>query len=90
MQQRLSPIFRAKPNIAYTMILMGWNQFFANKADQSMDVYWPGKQYIDVLGFDPYNWYDTTEQQWGQELRVDRAAGVLHQDQGLVGCHWQQ
>ena len=41
MQQRLSPIFRAKPNIAYTMILMGWNQFFANKADQSLDVYWP-------------------------------------------------
>ena len=60
MQQRLSPIFRAKPNIAYTMILMGWNQFFANKADQSLDVYWPGKQYIDVLGFDPYNWYDTS------------------------------
>jgi hypothetical protein len=66
MQQRLSPIFRAKPNIAYTMILMGWNQFFANKADQSLDVYWPGKQHIDVLGFDPYNWYDTTNSSGGK------------------------
>ncbi|MCB0919404.1 MAG: fibronectin type III domain-containing protein [Actinobacteria bacterium] len=60
MQQRLSPIFRAQPNIAYTIILMGWHQFFSGNASLSMETFWPGKQYVDVLGFDPYNFYDTT------------------------------
>ena len=29
MQQHLSPIFRAKPNIAFTVITTGWDTFFA-------------------------------------------------------------
>jgi len=60
MQQRLAPIFRAEPTIAYTIILMGWKQFFSNDPSVSMDAYWPGKQYVDVLAVDPYNWYDTS------------------------------
>lgn len=63
MQRRLSPIFRAKPNIAYTVILMGYPQF--RKADPdpqlAIDALWPGAQFVDVTGFDPYNWYGTLD-----------------------------
>ena len=61
MQQRLSPIFRAHPNIAFTVILMGYHQFMAPKInpDLSMQALWPGSQYVDVTGFDIYNFYGT-------------------------------
>ena len=65
MQQRLAPIFRAESNIAYTIILMGWKQFFTNDPSVSMDAYWPGKQYVDVMAFDPYDWYGTTSKRGG-------------------------
>jgi hypothetical protein len=63
MQQRLSPIMRAKSNIAFTTILMGYHQFFANNGKgtpgKTMADYWPGTQHVDVAGFDPYNWWGT-------------------------------
>jgi hypothetical protein len=59
LQQRLAPIFKAKPNIAYTMILMGWHQWMTTSVN-SMDALWPGKQHIDLVAFDPYNWFDTS------------------------------
>lgn len=60
MQQRVAPILRAKSNIAFSIILMGWYQFFSGKSEYSMEAYWPGKEYVDIAGFDPYNWYGTT------------------------------
>lgn len=66
-QQRLSPIFRAKPNIAYSIILMGWNQFYGTNPDHSLNTLWPGKEHVDILGFDPYNWYDTTNNGSGKK-----------------------
>lgn len=65
MQQRLSPIMRAKPNIGFTTILMGYHQFIANNGKgtpgMTMADYWPGTKYVDVAGFDPYNWYGTVK-----------------------------
>lgn len=63
MQRRFSPIFRSQPNIAFTVILMGYPQFKAKNPDPrlSMDVLWPGSEYVDVTGFDPYNWYGTRD-----------------------------
>ena len=63
MQRRLSPIFRAHPNIAFTVILMGYHQFMAPKFDPalSMGSLWPGSQYVDVTGFDPFNFYGTVK-----------------------------
>ena len=55
-----------------------------------MDVYWPGKQYIDVLGFDPYNWYDTSNSSGAKNYTWTELRRVLHQDHGLAGCHRQQ
>ena len=63
MQKRLSPIFRAYPNIAYTVVFMGYHQFMAPTVDPklSMSALWPGTQYVDVTGFDPYNLYGTKD-----------------------------
>ena len=60
MQRHLSPLFRQHDNIAYTIILMGWHQFLSGNTAYSMDTFWPGKENVDVLGFDPYNFYATT------------------------------
>jgi hypothetical protein len=59
MQQRLAPIFRAHPNIAYTVILTGWFQFMALDPALSMEALWPGAQFVDLTGFDIYNLYGT-------------------------------
>ncbi len=61
MQQRLSPIFRAYPNIAFTIILMGYHQFTAPTIDPklSIEALYPGPGLVDVVGIDPYNWYGT-------------------------------
>lgn len=66
-QQRLSPIMQAKPNIAYSIILMGWHQFYSTNSNTSMAALWPGKEHVDILGFDPYNWYDTTSNSGGDK-----------------------
>ena len=60
MQMRLGPIFKAKPNIAFSIILMGWYQFFSGQSKYSMEAFWPGKENINIVAIDPYNWYETT------------------------------
>jgi hypothetical protein len=58
MQERLAPIVRsAAPNVAYTVILMGWYQVSGDPR-YSLEKVWPDTE-IDVAGFDPYNWYGT-------------------------------
>lgn len=59
MQQRLAPFFRAYPNIAFTVILTGWHQFYTTNASLSMDALYPGSSHVDVVGFDPYLYYGT-------------------------------
>lgn len=57
MQRRLAPIFRAQPNIAYSVVLTGYNQWFSTNTSYAMANIWPGDGYFDILGFDPYNNY---------------------------------
>lgn len=59
MQQHLAPIIHARTNnVAYTVILMGWNSFSPKgPADQHIDLTYPGSQYVDILGVDLYNRY---------------------------------
>ena len=57
MQERLAPLVRsAAPNVAYTVVLTGWNQFFG-KAEYSLANLWPRDTKVDVAGFDLYNEY---------------------------------
>jgi hypothetical protein len=57
MQQRLAPIVRsAAPNVAYTIILTGWNQFYGPR-QYSLESLWPEDTKVDMVGFDVYNRY---------------------------------
>ncbi|WP_300960607.1 cellulase family glycosylhydrolase [Nocardioides abyssi] len=57
MQERLAPIVRAAaPNVAYTIVLTGWNQFYG-ASQYRLDNLWPRGTKIDVAGFDLYNEY---------------------------------
>ncbi|MCW2808844.1 MAG: hypothetical protein JWQ93_2799 [Marmoricola sp.] len=56
MQTRLAPIMRAAaPNLAYTIILMGYHEFHGDKK-YAMSAIWPNTK-IDVAGFDIYEKY---------------------------------
>jgi hypothetical protein len=56
MQKRLAPIMRAAaPNLAYTIILTGYNEFHG-PAKYRMSKIWPNTK-IDVAGFDIYEGY---------------------------------
>ena len=55
-QERLAPIVRSTArNVAYSVILTGWNQFYG-EVKYSLDELWPDTR-IDLVGFDVYNKY---------------------------------
>ncbi len=54
MQARLAPMVRTAPNIAYTIILTGWNQLYGDSR-YSFSSIWPEDTEIDVAGFDVYD-----------------------------------
>lgn len=57
MQRRLAPMVKENTrNVAYTMILTGWNQFYGDP-QYALDALWPGDGLVDLLGFDIYNEY---------------------------------
>lgn len=62
MQARLLPMFKEYANIATTIITMGYPQIAVD--GQRWADMWPtdGKDFIDVWGIDPYNWYKTLTQ----------------------------
>lgn len=58
-QERLAPVVRKQaPNVAYTVILMGWHQFYGVDDTYSLDKIVP-KKHIDIVGFDLYNYFGT-------------------------------
>lgn len=55
MQERLAPLVRrTAPNVAYTVVLTGWNQLYG-ASTYSLANLWPRGVKIDVAGFDIYN-----------------------------------
>ena len=57
MQARLAPIVRrAAPNVAYSIILTGWNQLYGDRT-YSLNKVWPRNTKIDLVGFDVYDKY---------------------------------
>lgn len=59
MQERLAPIFRSQPTIAFSVILMGWHQLYGD-AKFRFAAMWP-KTTVDVAGFDIYDEYGLTK-----------------------------
>lgn len=61
MQARLAPIIRdSGDNIAYTIILMGYHQFYGD-SKYSLDSIWPKNTKVDIAGFDIYDEYGMTK-----------------------------
>ena len=68
MQARLAPIMRAAaPNLGYSIILMGYHQFFGDKK-YALSATWPNTK-IDVAGFDIYEKYGV--QKPGQPMATE-------------------
>jgi hypothetical protein len=62
MQRHLSPLIRGgADNVAFTVIYMGWHEFFGSTPEYRMDAIWPGDGVVDVVGFDIYNNYGVTD-----------------------------
>lgn len=60
-QRRVAPIVRqTAPNVAFTIILMGYHQVFGDPKF-SLDAMWPGDGLVDVIGFDVYYFYGTVK-----------------------------
>ena len=58
MQEHLAPLVRnTAPNLAYTVILTGWNEFYSGDPKMTLDQIWPRNVKIDVAGFDIYQNY---------------------------------
>jgi hypothetical protein len=54
MQERLGPIVRSQDNLAFTVIVTGYHQFYGE--DQfALSQMWPKGMKVDVAGFDIYN-----------------------------------
>lgn len=54
MQQHLAPIVRAHDNLAFTVIVTGWHQFYG-ESQYRLGKIWPRGVKVDVAGFDIYN-----------------------------------
>ena len=68
MQARLAPIMRAAaPNLGYSIILMGYHQFFGDQK-YALSTTWPNTK-IDVAGFDVYEKYGV--QKSGQAMTME-------------------
>lgn len=61
MQARLAPIFRsAGSNIAFSIILMGYHQFYGASEHRLANI-WPKNTKVDIAGFDIYDEYGMTK-----------------------------
>jgi hypothetical protein len=54
MQEHLTPIVRAHDNLAMTVIVTGWHQFYGESKYRLSNI-WPRRVNVDVAGFDIYN-----------------------------------
>lgn len=54
MQERLGPIVRRGDNVAFTVVVTGWHQFYGDPQFRLANM-WPQGIKVDVAGFDVYN-----------------------------------
>lgn len=66
MQRRLGPMLHAQSNVAFSIIVTGWNQLYSGNPEFSLDALWPGDGFVDLVGFDPYNFSGTQQQDGGE------------------------
>jgi hypothetical protein len=87
MQARLAPIVRqAAPNVAYSIILTGWNQLYGNR-EYSLDKMWPRKTKIDLVGFDVYDKYGVPTNQKKHVKHTDFERGYFPRFRAFARRH---
>ena len=83
MQRRMAPMVRSiAPNVAYTVILTGWNQFHGDKEYRLRSI-WPQGTKIDVAGFDLYNFHGAR-----QDGQVERRTTPMAQQYFAPLSRW--
>jgi hypothetical protein len=91
MQRRLAPIVhQGSPDIAFSVILTGWNQFYG-PTEFRMENIWPGDGLVDVLGFDIYNEYGAVKNGSMITKNLDLSKDYLPQIQAFTqarGVAW--
>ncbi|WP_235737792.1 hypothetical protein [Nocardioides alcanivorans] len=74
MQERLATIVRNQgDNIAYTVVLTGWHEFYGTD-EFSLAKIWPRGVKVDVAGFDVYNSHGVVKD--GKELKATDMDGA--------------
>lgn len=88
MQQRLAPIIhKNSSNVAFTMVVTGWDQFYSGNAEYSLDRLWPGDGLVDLLGIDPFNRYGTLKNGKSITKMANFAASYYPQMQAFAQKH---
>jgi hypothetical protein len=87
MQARLAPIVREEaPNVAYSIILTGWNQLYGNR-EYSLDKMWPRNTKIDLVGFDVYDKYGVPTNQRKHVQHTDFERGYFPRFRAFARRH---
>ncbi|WGX96057.1 cellulase family glycosylhydrolase [Nocardioides sp. L-11A] len=90
MQEHLAPLVRAAaPNVAFTVVMTGWNQFYGD-AQYSLAQIWPRGVKVDVAGFDIYQQYGvvkngSTTTKWTDFEQYYRAISTWSRS---IGVDW--
>ncbi|WP_158296651.1 cellulase family glycosylhydrolase [Nocardioides albidus] len=90
MQEHLAPLVRTTaPNVAFTVVVTGWNQFYGEPAYSLANI-WPRGVKVDVAGFDIYQQYGvekngTTTTKWTDFAQYYQAISAWA---GSVGVDW--
>lgn len=91
MQERLAPIVRgAGTNLAFTVIVTGWNQFYGDARYRLSEI-WPRGVDVDVAGFDIYQNYGVVKDGVQSLKWTDFAASYFSRIQAWadqVGVEW--
>lgn len=71
MQARLGRLVKAQrsDNIAFSIIVMGWHQI-GGTADKRLPALWPGDGIVDIIGLDPYNWYNYLKDNGTRDMKM--------------------
>lgn len=89
MQEHLAPIIRAENNLAFTVIVTGYNQFYGDE-QYRLDNIWPRGVKVDLAGFDIYNQLgvvrDGKENTVGTDLKASYFSKIAPwaRDQGIA------
>jgi hypothetical protein len=89
MQRHYAPMFKAYPNIKYTVIFTGWNEIYGGRPDITYDKLWPGDGVADMIGIDAYQSYGKKTSSGTQTTWTD-ITGYIKPTAAFAAAHHAQ